>query len=157
MPLRADLARGDLRALYLGWLHLVQERSIKPGAVEPLLPAGLGRLSASLRSLVEFLRLDPALLDAAAELSAPIGSTLLSAKEIRDRIARAPAAAKDRLLESLLGSDGGAHLNPALREFSRKYKLGGDLAPARATRRSAGQLLARATNLTRNVRKPRRS
>lgn len=141
VPLRADLARGDLRALYLGWLYLVQCGSVKSGAIEPPVPAGLGELNASLTSLAEFFRLDADLLAAAAMSSEPIGNSLLTPKEIRARIARVPAVAKDKLLASLVCGEGGVSVNPVLQEFVRKYSLGKGRAGATPTGRSAGQLL----------------
>jgi catechol 2,3-dioxygenase-like lactoylglutathione lyase family enzyme len=47
VPLRADLAAGDLRALYLGWLLCVQAGELDDGEAEPPCPPGLGRLSAA--------------------------------------------------------------------------------------------------------------
>jgi hypothetical protein len=58
ISLRSDLARGDLRALYLGWLLCAQSGDLADDEVEPPVPAGLAQLSASLESLVEFLRVD---------------------------------------------------------------------------------------------------
>src|SRR5262249_243931 len=45
ISIRADLLRGDLRALYLGWLLCVQSGDVDDDAVEPPVPAGLGRMS----------------------------------------------------------------------------------------------------------------
>src|SRR5919202_1684796 len=66
VPLRADLAAGDLRALYLGWLLCVQAGELDDGEVEPPCPPGLGRLSAALEAFVAFMRVDRDLLAAAA-------------------------------------------------------------------------------------------
>lgn len=59
IPVRAELGRGDLRALYLGWLLCVQSGDLDDDDLEPPVPAGLAQLSASLKSVVEFLRIDP--------------------------------------------------------------------------------------------------
>jgi len=64
---RAELARGDLRALYLGWLLRAQSGELDDDDTEPPVPPGLGQLSASLESLAEFLRIDDDLLHVAAE------------------------------------------------------------------------------------------
>ena len=75
ISVRAELARGDRRALYLGWLLCAQSGDLDDEEVEPPVPAGLAQLSASLESLVEFLRLDTDLIQVAATASAPLGQT----------------------------------------------------------------------------------
>src|SRR3954452_4369625 len=65
LPLRADIAGGDLRALYLGWLLCVQAGELDDDEVEPPCPPGLRRLSAPLEAFATFLRVDRDLLDAA--------------------------------------------------------------------------------------------
>jgi hypothetical protein len=69
IALRADIARGDLRTLYLCWLLCAQSGDLADDDVEPPVPPGLAELSASLESLVEFLRVDPDLVGAAATAS----------------------------------------------------------------------------------------
>lgn len=76
---RAELAAGDLRALYLAWLSahgtweydedVFDEEVEADEDLEPPVPAGLGSLSAPQRALADFLRLDADLLDAAAQAS----------------------------------------------------------------------------------------
>ena len=64
ISLRADLMRGDYRALYLGWLASFQSRgwyNVKEigedgDLYEPPVPPGLAKLSAPLESLADFLR-----------------------------------------------------------------------------------------------------
>jgi hypothetical protein len=70
ISVRAELARGDLRALYLGWLLCAQCADLDPEELSPPVPAGLAKLSASLTSLVEFLRIDKDLVRDAAKRSA---------------------------------------------------------------------------------------
>jgi hypothetical protein len=43
--LRAELASGDHRGLYLGWLCSAQARELADDALEPTVPSGLGALS----------------------------------------------------------------------------------------------------------------
>lgn len=69
LPLRSDLVAGDLRALYLAWLAGAAAGFLDD-AIEPLVPPGLGDLSASLKALAEFLRVDDDLVAVAAERSA---------------------------------------------------------------------------------------
>jgi hypothetical protein len=61
---RGELAAGDLRLLYLGWLLKVQlggldddDENLEDEA-EPPVPAGLRELSDSLASVAEFLKID---------------------------------------------------------------------------------------------------
>lgn len=67
ISVRAELARCDLRALYLGWLLCAQSGELDPNDLSPPVPAGLAKLSASLTSLVEFLRIDRALVRVSAK------------------------------------------------------------------------------------------
>ena len=48
IPVRAELARGELRALYLGWLLRAQSGELDDEVLEPPVPPGLGQLSTSL-------------------------------------------------------------------------------------------------------------
>ncbi|MDP9224705.1 MAG: hypothetical protein M3P18_12795 [Actinomycetota bacterium] len=67
IALRADIASGDDRVLYLGWLLDVQCGEIDDDAVEPGRPDGLGRLSPTLDSFVDIMGIDRDLIAAAAE------------------------------------------------------------------------------------------
>jgi hypothetical protein len=64
---RPELASGDLRVLYLGWLLCVQAGQVGSGEAEPPVPPGLAALSPAQRETAAFLGLDGALLAAAAE------------------------------------------------------------------------------------------
>jgi hypothetical protein len=70
ISVRSELVRGDLRALYLGWLLCVQNGERDPDSLAPPVPADLTKLSASLTSLVKFLRIDRALIRASAKTAA---------------------------------------------------------------------------------------
>jgi hypothetical protein len=61
VPLRAEIAGGDLRALYLGWLLCAQAGELDDAEEEPPCPPGLGRLSAALEAFVAFLCTAPRL------------------------------------------------------------------------------------------------
>ena len=77
---RAELAAGDLRPLYIGWLaaYGVWERdedafdSAAEDDPEPPVPPGLNVLTAAQRALADFLRLDEDLLAVAAQTSPPL-------------------------------------------------------------------------------------
>ena len=76
---RADLAAGDLRLLYLGWLRAIQSDDVDDEDTEPPVPAGLKELSASLRAAADFLDIDEDLLAVAAEASPDAGKTTMAA------------------------------------------------------------------------------
>ncbi|MGE4337856.1 MAG: hypothetical protein AB7E55_18010 [Pigmentiphaga sp.] len=63
-PLRDELMRGDLRSLYLGWL--AGGNTLHDNMLEPEVPYGLADLSPAQQALVEFLEIDPDLLEAAS-------------------------------------------------------------------------------------------
>lgn len=70
IPLREELLNGDLRPLYLGWLSGFQ---FDPDydlsdveKLEPPVPPGLNSLTDAQTALVDFLRIDPILVEAAA-------------------------------------------------------------------------------------------
>ncbi|MBX2999369.1 MAG: hypothetical protein KF893_12715 [Caldilineaceae bacterium] len=70
--LRADILRGDYRALYLVWLRAVElyyPDEIGEDEPEPPLPPGLQKLTAPLQAMVEFFGIDKTLLAVAAEAS----------------------------------------------------------------------------------------
>lgn len=60
-PIRGDLASGDLRLLFLGWLLSVQTGEASENDPPPR-PPGMNRLSGSLVAFADFMRLDPELL-----------------------------------------------------------------------------------------------
>lgn len=66
MGLRADIASGDERALYLAWLLDVQCGIVDDDAIEPARPVGLGRLSPALVAFVDIFGLDGDFVAAAA-------------------------------------------------------------------------------------------
>jgi hypothetical protein len=72
LPLRTQLARGDYRSLYIGWLLSVQNEEYGDEVLEPAVPSGLGQLNEELTALVDFLRVDTDLLEAAALQSPPL-------------------------------------------------------------------------------------
>jgi hypothetical protein len=112
IPIRADMAAGDLRALYLGWLLCVQAGDLADDDLEPPVPAGLTRLTASLRSLVDFLRIDEDLI-AVAAASSPESGAAGSDEDLAQCIEALPVAEKNALLLRTVGGDG-AHVRAEL-------------------------------------------
>ncbi len=66
IPLRAEIARGDHRALYLAWLGCVQEQATENGTIDPPVPPGLGKLTAAQKAFSDFLRIDADLIAVAS-------------------------------------------------------------------------------------------
>ena len=144
MSLRADLLRGDLRCLYLGWLLSVQNEEFVGGVVEePPVPAGLGELSAPLHSLIEFLGIDEDLVEVAASASAALGAGP-SRKELAAWIRRLPQKEKDDLLVSAVSESSERWKNDLLRNFQRQNAPRTSPATGAAQRRTAGDLLTAA-------------
>jgi hypothetical protein len=130
VPVRADLIVGDLRLLYLAWLLCVQEHEVPDDEVEPPIPAGIGKLTASLKAVAEFLRIDADLLAVAAKraptAAAPSG-------DVAAWVASLPVAEKDAALLTLLRDDD-PHLRAAL---LRRFRGSTQTQPGN---RTAGEL-----------------
>ncbi|MHC9539807.1 MAG: hypothetical protein AB9903_09810 [Vulcanimicrobiota bacterium] len=141
ISVRSDLARGDLRALYLGWILCAQNGEFDDGDVEPPVPPGLGQLSVSLNSLVEFLRIDTDLLHVAAEKSEHNVDGGPKPEELRSWLARQPAAEKDDMLASLITGEDPTLAAELLRRFLEQRDGGGGEKAGEATRRTVDELL----------------
>ncbi len=126
---RAELAAGDLRPLYLAWLAAwgIWERDedafdyAEEDECEPLVPAGLAALTAPQRALADFLRLDVGLLAIAAQASPPL----------------LPASDKDRLLHEVAQGHG-ARVQMELR---RRFRGEPDSTSDSHPRRTVAELL----------------
>ncbi|MEV0425508.1 hypothetical protein [Micromonospora sp. NPDC050495] len=143
IPVRARLAAGDLRLLYLAWLRCVQSEEIADEP-EPPVPAGLGTLDAPLTAVAEFLRLDPDLIAAAAAGSAPAASGEPTTAQLRTWVIGLPAPDKDAILADLI-TGGDSHLRSRLLRGYRDEHPADASTPA--STRTSGQLLAIAADL----------
>lgn len=141
ISVRSELAGGDLRALYLGWLQCAQNGELDDDDIEPAVPAGLGQLSASLSSFAEFLRVDTDLIDAAAEASSPLIETEPSPREVRDWLAELNVTDKDDLLARLMAGDDAALGSELVQRMRRERANQDDPAQAVAERRTVAALL----------------
>jgi hypothetical protein len=139
ISVRAELANGDLRTLYLGWLLRAQNLELDDEDAEPPVPAGLGQLSASLKNLAEFLRIDPDLLHMAAQASASMGDTKPNPDEVRQWIAQLPITEKDAALARLVVDGDRAVIAQLLQRYRKERCV--DVAPASSTSRTVGELL----------------
>ncbi len=102
---RAELERGDLRALYIGWLLCAQNGDLDDDALEPPVPPGLGNLSESQENLVEFLRVDEDLLHVAAQASSEAVESTLAVAEVATWLHYVAVQAKDDALAKLIVDD----------------------------------------------------
>jgi hypothetical protein len=92
---RSELAKGDLRALYLGWLVGVQDTDLDDDVIEPPVPPGLKRLSPCLESMADFLRIDCDLLHVASRASADSGPAAAARRTV-GRLREAAAAQAEK-------------------------------------------------------------
>jgi hypothetical protein len=145
LPLRAELASGDLRCLYLGWLLCAQGGMLDDEEIEPPVPPGLGRLSAALRAFAEFFWLDQTLIEIAAERSADLDATGAPRDQLERWIHELPDSEKDALLFRV-AAEGDPHLRAELlQQFQRSTAVSGDQTiTGSVVGRTVGQLVAAA-------------
>lgn len=144
LPLRADLLRGDLRALYLGWLLAVGREEIEDDQLEPPVPHGLRNLSEPLQRLADFLDIDTNLLESAAAASAD----LEIASPPRDLLAQWVAGLPEREKDALLVQVAVGEVPHLGADLLRRFRLTSPKAPAN-TPRTAGELRNAADALVR--------
>ena len=138
MPLRSDLIDGDLRLFYLLWLTAVEAGDLDDPALEPL--PGIGPLTGALEEAADFFRLDPDLVQAAAEgASARVAG--LSPGALEAAIPELPDAEKGAFLVRLLRAD--PHAGSALKRVLRR-RLQPDQPVSDQPLRTIGALRARA-------------
>ncbi len=148
---RAELAAGDLRPLYLAWLagYGTWERDEDAfdreadDELEPPVPPGLTTLTAPQRALADFLRLDGDLLAMAARTSPPRDETTDSAGRLAAWVAELPPAEKDRLLVRVVEDQAAAVRLELLGRYRRRHITRLPDSP----RRTVGDLLDGAARL----------
>jgi hypothetical protein len=136
VPVRSDLAAGDLRLAYLGWLLAVEWGEVEEEDVEPPVPAGLGKLNGPLRTIADFLSIDQDLLAEAATASPALNKADDQAA-IADWIANLPNSEKNALLNRVAAGEGG-HVQASMLLGFRASQPAADALPGR---RTAGELL----------------
>lgn len=140
LPIRNDIAGGDFRPLYLGWLMSVQHGQIDDDELEPPVPPDLGNLSGALSDFADFLRINQDLIAASAKASPR--ATTPRRKDMAAWLASLPTAEKDKILIELMSGEnphGGASL---LAQFNLVRKKCDH--PAAPPRRKAADLRAAA-------------
>jgi hypothetical protein len=139
VPIRSELAAGDLRALYIAWLCGAQNGEFDDDDEEPPCPPGLARLSGALEAFAEFLRVDQDLIDAAAVASPDLPDI------DDDLLCRWVAALSDREKMGLLvGLIGGREAHLRAETLVRVRRSFVPDTPAAAEPRTVGELLAAA-------------
>jgi hypothetical protein len=151
---RAELLRGDFRALYIAWLASLRvgdgmaddgwdpDEFEDPDRLEPAVPPGLEKLSAPLKALAEFLRVDLDLIEAAAAASHGGVAVEPSRAELARRIKGLPVADKNAYLERFLAEEGDGLLRAELlKRFSEVTAVAGP-SLASAGRRTVATLCA---------------
>ncbi|RKH52971.1 hypothetical protein D7X55_05490 [Corallococcus sp. AB049A] len=133
-PLRSELMRGDLRPAYLAWLLGVSAGERDDDAEEPPVPSGLGDLSAAQEAMVEFLRIDPDLVAAAATGSAHMTA---DGTQLHQWLAALPVKQKDAWLKRAVEEPELALGGELLRVFRTTMK-----DERSGPRRTAGELRA---------------
>lgn len=103
-PVRELLMGGDLRALYLAWLICPYEDE----ALEPPVPAGLGKLTSALKAMAEFYEISEDLIAAAALRSPPMPATKDAGDTLKQWIAKQSPGDLRELVERFLSGDAGA-------------------------------------------------
>ena len=146
ISVRAELARGDLRALYLGWLLRAQTGELDDEDVEPPVPPGLGQLSASLESLAEFLRIGGDLLNVAAEASTSLEDSGLDRGEVRAWVGKLATTEKDELIANLIVDPDHALVMELLQRFLNSRSAG--VPSGSPPGRTVGQILRAAKTCT---------
>jgi hypothetical protein len=142
---RAELAAGDLRPLYLAWLAAwgTWERDedafdyAEEDESEPPVPAGLQTLTAPQRALADFLSLDTDLLAVAAQASPPLSTAKDELDELARWIKDLPASDKDRLLHQVAQGHGAQ----VQIELQRQFRGEPEPAAGGCPRRTVAELL----------------
>jgi len=132
IPLRADLASGDYRTLYLAWLLCVQAGELDDELPEPPVPPGLSTLTAPLKAFAEFLRLDQDLIVAAAAGS-PTQVEAMSDVDVAGWMAALPESEKTAWLLRL-ASGQEVHLQAELLKTFRASRSQGGVPPVKSRR-----------------------
>jgi hypothetical protein len=153
ISVRAEIAGGDLRGLYLGWLLCVQNDELDEEEIEPPVPPGLGKLSASLESLVDFLRIDPHLLQVAAQESRTKEEATPRKEEVREWIGKLLSGEKDELLARIIMGKEISLAKELFCRFIKETKTGDREIAEKGRGRAAGELLRAAEELAEEQRR----
>lgn len=116
ISLRDDLVRGDYRALYLAWLKVLEVDDLLPSVREPPVPPGLQSLTPALHIFADFLGIDEALIQVAAQASGEPQAP--PADWLRAAVDQLPSDERDTFLLRL--AQGEPHLTAVLNRRLRE-------------------------------------
>ena len=139
LPVREELASGDLRVLYLGWLLCAQMQELDEDDREPPVPAGLDQLSAPLKAFADFLRIDEDLIAVAAERSATAASKERSIEALEHWVGSLPEEEKTALLVRVATGDAQVRA-----ELLRRFRSGKPEDSSPVQPRTVSELLSAA-------------
>jgi hypothetical protein len=142
LQIRNELAQGDFRSLYLGWLLGAQAGELTETKTEPPVPPNLAHLSGPQANLADFFRLDPDLLAVAAQNSPGARVEAAKRQELSSWVAELPAQEKDKILVRLMAGEK-AKLGMELQSRFRRQRDTNE-STAAANRRTVSELLAAA-------------
>lgn len=149
LQIRNELAQGDIRSLYLGWLLGVQAGEFDEAEKEPPVPPNLDVLSGPQENLAEFLRLDPDLLAAAAQISPRAQAEVANSHELSDWVVSLRAQEKDEILRRLMTGEE-AKLRLELQSRFYRQRTPHTFMTATPKPRTVAELLAAAERRGRN-------
>jgi len=141
LPVRNELCRGDLRALYLGWLMCAQLGELDDDEIEPPVPPNLQRLSPALETPADFLRLDLNLLAIAAQASPNLRYQQDHSDKMRSWIATLSPATKDEMLLRVMEGRDVHVANELWRQMKQDQSAETYQPGPQEHRRSVGELL----------------
>jgi hypothetical protein len=140
-PIRELLIGGDLRSLYLAWLAC----SYDDEAMEPPVPAGLGKLPPAMKAMAAFYELSDDVIAAAALCSPPAPKSTDAAQRLKDWIAKQGQNELRELVGRLLGGDAAATRSETLARI--RDEAGAGAWPLAEPTRTLAQLRESATRL----------
>jgi hypothetical protein len=142
LPVRGEIASGDLRALYLAWIFAAQSDELDDDEEEPPVPPGLGAPTAAQHAFCEFLRISTDWIAAAAERS-PAMHAEPGVDVLRAWVAALPHAEKTELLVRAARGEGAMVGAELMRSLRREHQA----PPSHAEPRTVGQLREAAQHL----------
>jgi hypothetical protein len=122
VALRADIAAGDHRALYLAWRSSAQSGNLDDDETEPPVPPGMATLSAPLKVLADFLYVSADLIQVAAARSEPMDKQV-ARRRLERWVAALPDSEKSALLYRFATEEGRGARADLLQRFRNASRV----------------------------------
>ncbi len=152
LSLRMDLMHGDLRCLYLGWLANLQDEECDDTQLEPPVPPGLSQLNSALINFAMLLRVDPNLIEAAAQMSPALLNPTSQSSDFRTWLGALSESEKDDVLVDVLRGSTTGDRTASLMLLQRFNQAQSQQRPGKTNSgirlRTVGELLAAAELIT---------